>query len=419
MTHHDLILFFLQISVILAVALLFGQVARKLHLPAVLGELIGGIALGPTVFAALAPELYARLFPSTGATGVARDAIIKLGLLLFLFVAGLEVNLRYVRQRGRSIVWTSLSGIVVPFGLGFGLVLLLPGLWGPRANSHVLVFALFLGTALSISALPVIARVLMDLDLTKRDLGMVVMAAATIDDLIGWSLFAVILSNFRPSGPQPGRDLLVTLGLILGFFAVTLSVGRWIGQRAQPWCRAHLRWPSGFIAMTALVVLVAGAIAETVGIHAVFGAFLVGVALAQNSEQRDQAHEVVYQFVTSFFVPIYFVSIGLQADFAANFDFLLVSLILIVACVGKIGGVGFGALIGKFPPREALAIGFGMNARGAMGMILASVALEYQLIDQRVFIALIIMALVTSMLSGPIMQRLLVVNSPDEVSLQP
>jgi Kef-type K+ transport system membrane component KefB len=398
--HHDLVLFFLQISVILAVALVFGQVARRLHLSAVLGELIGGILLGPTVFAAIAPQLYVRLFPSAGATTVGRDAVIKLGLLLFLFVAGLEVNLAQVRQRGWGVVWTSLSGIVVPFGLGFGLVLLLPGLWTPQANSNVLVFALFMGTALSISALPVIVRVLMELDLTRRDLGMVVMAAATIDDLIGWLLFAVLLSTFRMGDQRPEGGLWITLGLILGFFAITLSVGRWIGPRARRWSQAHLRWPSGFIAMTAILVLVAGAIAETVGIHAVFGAFLVGVALAQ-----------------SFFVPIYFVSIGLQANFAANFDLLLVSLILVVACAGKIGGASFGAWIGRFPPREALAIGFGMNARGAMGMILASVALEYQLIDQRIFVALIIMALITSVLSGPIMQRLLIVNSSDEINL--
>jgi len=415
MGHHDLVLFFLQISVILAVALVFGQVARRLHLSAVLGELIGGILLGPTVFAAIAPQLYVRLFPSAGSTAVGRDAVIKLGLLLFLFVAGLEVNLAQVRQRGWSVVWTSLSGIVVPFGLGFGLVLLLPGLWTPQANSNVLVFALFMGTALSISALPVIVRVLMELDLTKRDLGMVVMAAATIDDLIGWLLFAVLLSTFRMGDQQPDGGLWISLGLILGFLAITLSVGRWIGPHARRWSQAHLRWPSGFIAMTAILVLVVGAIAETIGIHAVFGAFLVGVALAQTSEPRDQAHEVVYQFVTSFFVPIYFVSVGLQANFAANFDLLLVSLILVVACAGKIGGASFGAWIGRFPPREALAIGFGMNARGAMGMILASAALEYQLIDQRIFVALIIMALVTSVLSGPIMQRLLIVNSSDEI----
>jgi Kef-type K+ transport system membrane component KefB len=276
-------------------------------------------------------------------------------------------------------------------------------------------FALFIGMALSISALPVIARILIDLDLIKRELGMVVMAAATIDDLVGWSLFAMILSNFMPNG-LPGGSLWVTISLVLGLFALMLSVGRWAGQHALRWLQSHSTWPGGFIGVTAILVLAAAATAESIGIHGVFGAFLVGVALAQSSEKRNQAHEMIYQFVVSFFAPIYFVSIGLRANFVANFHLPLVLLILLVACVGKICGVSFGAWMGKMPPREALAVGFGMNARGAMEMILASIALEYKLIDQRVFVALIVMALVTSILSGPIMQRLLMIKPLDEAS---
>ncbi|MBM3239217.1 cation:proton antiporter [Candidatus Poribacteria bacterium] len=413
MSHHDVVLFFLQISSMLAVALIFGQVMRRLHLPIVLGELIGGILLGPTVLGALAPNLYAWLFPTSGTTSLGRDAVIKLGMLFFLFVAGLEVDLAHLQRRGLSIACTSIAGILVPFGLGLGLVLLLPDPWGPQATSNVFMFALFIGTALSISALPVIARILIDLDLIKRELGMVVMAAATIDDLIGWLLFAVILSNFAPSG-LPVRSLGVTLSLVLGLFALILSVGRWVGQRTLCWLQSRLSQPSGFIGVTAVLVLVVAATTEVIGLHAIWGAFLVGVALAENSEKRNQAHEMIYQFAISFFAPIYFVSIGLQANFAANFHLLLVLLILLVACVGKIGGVTFGAWMGKMSPRDALAIGFGMNARGAMGMVLASMALEYKLIDQRVFVALIVMALVTSLLSGPIMQRLLMIKPLDE-----
>jgi Kef-type K+ transport system membrane component KefB len=415
MSHHDLVLFFLQISGMLAVALFFGQVMRRLHLPVVLGELIGGILLGPTVFGALAPNLYAWLFPTTNAILVGREAVIKLGMLFFLFVAGLEVDLSHLRRRGLSIACTSIAGILLPFGLGFGLVLSLPGLWGPQANSNILIFALFIGTALSISALPVIARILIDIDLIKRELGMVVMASATINDLIGWSLFAVILSNFVPDS-LPNRGLWVTLGLVLGLFALILSVGRWAGQRALCWLQSHLTWPGGFIGAAAILALLAAATAEVIGIHAIFGAFLVGVALSQNSEKRNQAHETIYHFVMSFFAPLYFVSIGLKANFVANFHLPLVLLVLLVACVGKIGGVTFGAWIGKMPPREALAVGFGMNARGAMEMILASVALDYRLIDQRIFVALVVMALVTSILSGPIMQRLLMIKSLDKGS---
>jgi Kef-type K+ transport system membrane component KefB len=408
MTHPELITFFFQIAAMLAVGLVFRHFMNRVRWPGVVGELIGGILLGPTIFGALSPDLYARLFPSVGLVPVGQDAVIKIGMVFFLFSVGLELEFAQVRRRAWTLGWTSISGIVVPFALGVGLVLLWPGLWGPPAVANFTMFALFIGTALSISALPVIARILMDLGLIRRSLGVVILSAATIDDLIGWSLFAVILSKFAEGAPT--RSLWVTLALVVGLIASILTVGRWIGQRAFRWLKLRSTWPSGFLALTAVLVLLTAATAELIGIHSIFGAFLIGVALAQSSEKRHQAHEVVHQFVMSFFAPIYFVSIGLKANFIAHFDLPLVLIVLVVACVGKIVGVSFGAWIGRLSPREALAVGFGMNARGGMGMILASVALEHKVIDPRVFVALIVMALVTSLLSGPIMHRLLLVK---------
>lgn len=404
MNHHDLILFFLQVCVMLTVALVFGQVMRRLRQPAVLGELVGGILLGPTVFGALAPNSYAWLFPNEGTISLGREAVIKIGMLFFLFVAGLEVNLAHLRRRRLSVASASILGILVPFGLGFGSVLFLPGLWGSQAHERGLTFAVFIGAALSISALPVIARILMDLDLIQEEIGVIVMTAATINDLIGWSLFVVVLSALVPGSPD--RSLWITLGLVVGFSALILSLGRWIGQPVLRRLRFLLAWPSGFIGVITVLVLAAAALAEAIGIHAIFGAFLVGVAFGQGLEEENRAHEIIYQFAVSFFAPLYFVSVGLKADFAANLDLPFVLLLLFIACAGKIFGAGFGAWIGGVTLRKALAVGFGMNARGAMEMILASVALEYKLIDQRIFVALIIMALVTSMLSGPVMQRL-------------
>ncbi len=405
MNHHELILFFLQICIMVTVALVFGQVMRKLHQPAVLGELAGGILLGPTVFGALASNAYTWLFPTEDVISSSREAVIQIGMLFFLFVGGLGVNLAHLRRRGLSVALTSLLGILVPFSLGFGSVLFLPHLWGPRAHEKTLIFAVFIGAALSISALPVIARILMDLDLIQEEMGVIVMTAATMSDLIGWSLFAVILTTFVPNSPN--RSLWATLGLVIGISALILSFGHWIGQPILRWLRFSIAWPSGFIGVTTVLVLLAAALAETIGIHAIFGAFLVGVALGQGHEEENHAHEIIYQFAISFFAPLYFVSIGLKADFAANFDLPLVLLVLFIACVGKICGAGLGAWLGGMTLREALAVGFGMNARGAMEMILASVALEYKLIDQRIFVALIVMALVTSMLSAPALQRLM------------
>ena len=391
----------------LGAALIFGHLARRLRLPAVLGELVGGIVIGPTLLGALAPGFFAALFPASGPASMARDALIRVGLLCFLFVAGLEVNLSQMRKLGWTIAWTSFLGIAFPFAIGFALVLAFPRSFGPQAAAHGVLYPLFLGTAMSISALPVIARILMDLSLTRTRLGMVVMAAATIDDLIGWSLFAVILSKVSPIGIEGQRSLGGTLFQVLVLFGLILTVGRWLGRRGLAWAKSLPSWPSGFMGIAVLAVLLTAAATEWIGLHAVLGAFLVGVALAQGNEKRDEAHEAVYQLAVSCFAPLYFVSIGLRADFARHFDAPLVLLVLVVACVGKVAGVGLGAWLSRLSPREALAVGFGMNARGAMGMILASLALEHGLIDQRMFVALIAMAFVTSVLSGPIMHRLI------------
>lgn len=405
MSHLEIIAFFIQLALMLALAIIGGQLMRWWGQPAVLGELIGGILLGPTVFGALFPASHAWLFPDTGHLPLARETLVKLGMLFYLFIAGLEVNTTYLKQRGLSTVLTSLLGIVIPFTLGFASVWFLPHWWG---QPNPLMLSLFIGTALSISALPVIVRILKDLGLVNRDLGTVIIAAAIVNDLIGWTLFALILTEFVPT-PAAERSFWLTLAWVSLYFVVILGLGHWAGRTLLTWLQTHLPWPSGFIGVTAVLVLSAAAVAEAIGIHAFFGAFLVGVGLAQHHQtsQGHQAHETVYQFVVSFLTPIYFVSIGLKANFLTHFDLPLVTLVLTVACVGKIVGAGLGARLGGMSTHEALAVGFGMNARGAIEIILATVALEYGVIDQRIFVALVIMALVTSMMSGPIMQRLL------------
>jgi Kef-type K+ transport system membrane component KefB len=400
-----MIVFFLQIAVMLTMALLFGQIMRKFRFPAVLGELIGGIVLGPTVWGWLSPGSHAWLFPASGPDFLGMDALIQICMLFFLFAAGLEINLRLIKKKGPVIAWTSLLGILVPFIFGFTVVLLFPSLWGEQAQSKLLLFALFMGTALSISALPVIARILMDLNLMKTDVGMIVMGAATINDLIGWSLFALVLSNFSPDG-MLGMPPYLTIMLVLLLFAFMLTIGRSACQKAQKWLKSHLPWPGVFLGLAIALVLLVSALAEMIGVHAVFGAFLVGAALSQNLEKRNEAHEMVYQFVMYFFAPLYFVSVGLRVNFIQWFDPVLVTVVLLVACAGKVIGATLGSKIGGLSGRQALSVGFAMNARGAMEMILATVAKDAGIIDDRIFVALIVVALVTSVLSGPAIDML-------------
>lgn len=405
-----IIYFLMQMGVMLAVGLGFGQLMRMIHQPAVLGELLGGIILGPTIFGALFPSLHRQLFPGLPEIVEAREVVIRIGMLFFMFVAGLEVNLEQLGRQKKSILLVSVLGCLLPFALGTGSILLFPGIWQNGSGPPDSNFVLFIGIALSISALPVITRILMDLNLMQQEFGGIAITSAAINDLLGWSLFALLLNNLTAAGEggSGGRSPLQTVGVILIMGALLLVIGRFSGQILFRWARRSLAWPSGFMGMSAVFIFISAALAESLKIHAIFGAFLIGVALIPVFKKNEAGHarEIIYQFAISLFAPLYFVSVGLRADFAANFDVGLVLLVIVLATVGKIVGAAVGARLSGISVHESLAVGFAMNARGAMEIILASVALEFGLIDQRIFVALVTMALVTSMMSGPLLHWL-------------
>jgi len=403
----DFMLFCLQLILMLSFALAFGQLAKKIRQPAVFGELLGGIILGPTVFGAIAPGFHATIFPAAGQVAFVRETLIKLGMLFFLFTAGLEVNPAGLKKSGRPALFTSLFGIVVPFVFGMAMVKALDWLWLPRIGIGINLFAFFMGTALSISALPIIARILMDLKLTRDPIGDVIMTAAVINDLFGWTIFALIIGAIRPAGGLEIQKLPLMLAELAVFVWLVFALGRGLGR--NPLARfMNQSGPSGSRLMLLTILMLTAALStEMIGIHAIFGAFLLGVALDFDRGENNHAHEIIGRFAIGFFAPLYFVSIGLRANFIADFNLPLFLLILLTASAGKILGSGAGARAGGMLPREALAVGFGMNARGVMEILLASVALEYAIINRQVYVALVAMALISSMASGPLMKMVL------------
>lgn len=404
MNHQEFIVFLTQIFSMVSVAWVFGYLMRRLNQPMVLGELIGGVLLGPTLFGNCLPDLYAGLFPEDSAITTARDALLRVGMLFFMFSAGLEVNLKSLEQRKSSAILASLLGGGLPFIFGYFSVRLYPEFWGGGAASETL--ALFMGTALSISALPVIARMLMEMGLIREGVGIVVMTAAMVNDLFGWSLFAVILHGLGRGGT--GGNMAMTLGAVAGFSLLLVALGRWVVQPLLRRANLSETWPGGLLTLCSVLVFMAAIGAEELGIHAIFGAFLVGVALGQGARPEEEVciHRIIQPFALSFFAPLYFVSVGLKVDFSAHFNGSLVLAVFLIACVGKILGGGIGARLGGLPPRESLAVGMAMNARGAIEIIMASVALEYGLIGPQVFVALVIMAFATVMVSGPSLKHL-------------
>jgi len=408
----DMVRLLAALALLLFSARLLGEAVRRLGQAPVLGEIVAGIVLGPTVLGRLAPGAFAWIFPADGPVALVRESVAGLALVWFMFAAGLEVDLSSVLRRGRAALTVSLAGIALPFAVGFGAAALAPDLFGREGAGPRWVFAFMLATAVAISALPVIARTLLDLDLYRTEFGALVVAAAVVDDLLGWLIFASLLALVQAGGGAAtvgaaGLELPLVLLSVLAFAGLMLTLGRWLLDRALPHVQVWASFPTGGLALGLSLALAGAALTEAMGVHAIFGAFLVGVALGDSRHLRERTRSTIELFVGGGMAPIFFASIGLKTDFALAFDPLLCALVLGIACLGKIGGGLLGARLAGLGRREALATGIALNARGAMEIILGLVALRAGLIGERLYVALVVMALVTSLMCPPLLRAIL------------
>lgn len=406
LNHHETISLILSLGILLIVARLVGEFFRKFKMPLVVGELVAGICLGPSLLGQYFPQVSNLVLNKESNSAIAFNGITSISVIMLLFVAGMEVDLSIIRQQGKTALKTSFLGLIIPLGLGFLVAYYQFPLFGENYNSHtqLILFSLFFGTAMAVSALPIIARTLMDLGLFRTKVGMIIIAAAMFDDIIGWLLFSVILGMMKPDTGAHG--FIYTLGLTILYAVAMLTAGRIIINKSLPWAQKNFSWPGGFLSISLGLAFLGAAFTEFIGIHAIFGAFIVGIAFGDSVHLTEKTREIVNQFVTNIFAPLFFVSIGFKVNFIANFDFQVTALVLIIAVICKLLGAGLGALWGGLTKKESLAVGFGMNARGAMEIILALLALQAGLINQKLFVAIVIMAVVTSVMAGPALQLL-------------
>jgi Kef-type K+ transport system membrane component KefB len=397
---------FLALAVLLGTAKLAGELMQKLGQPSVLGEILAGILLGPTLLGHFRPQIYAALFPSTGAMPIVLETVTTIGVVFFLLTAGLEIDLRSIFRQGKSALLVSFFGVIIPFALGFAAAGAFPRFLGAEAGASRLIFALFVGTALSISALPVIAKILMDLNLIRTEMGTVVMSSAMFDDLVGWILFSMILGMMN-AGSHSFGGVKRTILLVAAFTLLALTVVRWLIDKILPFIQAHTSWPGGVLGFIFTLTLAGAAFAEFAGIHAVFGAFITGIAVGESTHLRKRTSEHIHSIVTNVFAPFFFASIGLRTNFVSNFNLGITATVIGVACLGKLLGAGWGAHLGGMDRRTSWGVGLAMNARGAMEMILGLLALQAGLIRETMFVALVVMALFTSLVSAPAIHFLL------------
>ena len=402
-TEHQLLIFLIQLFLLLIVARGLGSLFAKIRQPPIVGELMAGILLGPSILGNGFPSIFNWLFPVESPQPQMLESITWVGLLLLMLLAGTEVDISIINKQKKPILLTSIMGIVLPFVLGLLLGLFfLPDSY-MESNSQRILFGLFLATALSISAIPVITKILMDLNLFKTKIGIVNMASAMLNDLTGWIIFSIIIGLFNGEGYYFGKLVKITL-LTFIFAGFCLTFGRLIMGKILDLTQKKSSSHSRILTLALSSAFLCGAITQGIGIHSVFGSFMAGIMISGSHHLKESTKDIIRDFTTGIFAPLFFATVGLRVDFFRNFDLFLVLIIFLIACVGKILGASLGAKLGGMSNVDSLCIGFGMNARGMMEIILALLGLKYGIIKESVFVALVIMAIVTSLMSGPLIK---------------
>lgn len=404
LSSEQLLQFLLAIGLMLFAGKLFGELFRKIKQAAVVGEIIAGILLGPTLFGVLSPETFDWIFPSSGPVSYSIDGLTTLSIIFLLLAVGLEVDLSVLIKFGRAAIKTTFLSMLIPFILGFlGGYLLTPVF--NLSGSNQLLFSLFLGMAFSISALPIIARTLLDLGIFKSNLGMMIIASAMFNDLLGWIGFSILLSVAESQ--KAGPPLIIAIPLILLFSFLMIFVLRRIISKAVFWIQNNFSWPGGILGFIITFGLAGSIITEKLGVHSILGAFIVGVAIGDSVHLEARTREIIQQFITHIFAPLFFVNIGLHFNFIQSFDLMIVLIVVGLGFIGKIVGAGIGARWGGFSSAESLAAAFALNSRGVLEIILAIFALKLNLINAEIFEAVIVLVVLSSIISGPAIKIIL------------
>jgi Kef-type K+ transport system membrane component KefB/nucleotide-binding universal stress UspA family protein len=395
-------IFIAQLVVLMLVGRLLGEVMSRLRQPSVMGQLIAGLLLGPSLFGLLLPDAQHALFPKNPEQKAMIDGIAQFGILLLLLLAGMETDLKLVRQTGRASLYASLMGILIPFICGVALGEALPDSMLPDPEKR-LITSLFLGTALSIASVKIVAMVVREMNFMRRIVGQVILASAIIDDSVGWIIVSIIFSLALHGSVEPFSLAQSVIGTI-AFMVASLTIGRRAVFFTIRWVNDHL--VSEFAVVTAILCImgIMALITHMIGVHTVLGAFVAGILVGESPILTRHIDEQLRGLITAFFAPVFFGIAGLTADLTIMADpkiaLFTVGLVL-VASIGKFGGAFLGAELGGLTRREGLALACGMNARGSTEVIIATVGLSMGALNQDLFTMIVAMAVITTTAMPP------------------
>ncbi|ANI21749.1 hypothetical protein AB870_25980 [Pandoraea faecigallinarum] len=406
---HGTAIFFTQLLLLVLVGRLLGELMQRLRQPAVMGQLLAGVLLGPSIFGALLPAWQHAVFPDNEAQKKMLDAVSELGVLLLLLSTGLETDLGLVRRMKRMAIFASAGGMLIPFACGFALGWHLPDGLLPHPEAR-LVTSLFLGTALSISSVKVVAMVIREVDYLRRNIGQIILAAAILDDTTGWIIIAAI-AGLGASGSIDLGHLSISLGGTLLFIVLCFTVGKRAVAVAIRWTNDRFTIEMPVLSAILVITFVLALATDKLGVHTALGAFMAGVMIGQSPILTEQIEARLRGLIVALFAPVFFGVAGLSVDLSILLDWRMLGLVaglILIASIGKFAGCFAGARVGGMSSAEALALATGMNARGSTEIIVASIGLSLGVLSKDLYTMIVIMALITTLIMPPVLRRALV-----------
>lgn len=400
-SHHDILVLLVQVAVLLLMARVLGELMQRLGQPAVLGEILAGMVLGPSLLSGLVPVLGVWLVPQTAVQGYLLELVALIGAMFMLLITGLEIDISLIRRHARTALGTAAGGLIIPFAAGVALAQMLPAELLTEPQQRTL-FTLFLATTMSVSAIPVIAKVLIDLKALRHDVGQIIMAAAMIDDITAWTLLSIVV------GVAAGAALTVwsvaqAIISVAAFVVVSFTAGRWLVQRVLTFVQNESRSRDAVLSVMMILVFIWGAVSQALHLEAVIGAFVMGILFGQMPNLPGEVVHRLESMALGIFAPIFFAVAGLKVNIASLLEPHLLGFALLfigVACVSKVSGAYIGArLVGKRDHWTALSFGAALNARGAVGIIIATIGLSLGSLTQEVFSMIVLMSMVTSLVA--------------------
>lgn len=400
LSEQNIFIFLIQIFLLLGLSKSLGLFFKRWKQPALTAEILVGVILGPTILGRIWPALQISIFPKDIIQMNMLDTVAWFAVLFLLLQTGLEVDFSTAWRYKGDALKIAVTDIIVPMLIAFSICLFLPDryLVNPAAK---IAFSLFIATVMTISAMPIAARALHDLNISKTDLGLIIISALSVNDIIGWLVFTLILGFFIQANIEITK-IVMLFGVTIGFTVLCLTLGRFFTNSVISRMKAkNMPEPGTSLTFICLLGLFCGAITQKIGINALFGFFLAGIMAGEARALSERTRQVISQMVFAIFVPLFFASIGLKIDFFKNFDLLLVAFISVIGISARFIGAWLGVNFTNLPKTNRLPIAIAHTPGGATEIVVGILALEYRLISEPVFVAIVCGAIISSVIFGP------------------